>query len=304
MIRQQVRVALLAGGLVAATALTARADDCTPPAKADCAPQYRTVCVNEWVPEKYETTRTVYRTEQKTETYTAYRCETVPETKTRTYQVCKMVPETREETRKVCVTVPTVEERTVMKACYHWVNETKVVRKCVDKGHYECQCVPCEPSCFDHMRGWFRHRGCGDDCCEPCHEVKYKTKKVWVPCPVWEEHTVCCKKRVCEYKPETCKVTVCKHEWREEKVKVTVCKPVMETKTETYTCCVTKHVPYQATRTICVCVPHQEKVNCTRMVCHKVEKQVPCEQCCETSCCKHRYHRCCSRGFHHHDCCD
>src|SRR5262249_48215472 len=58
MIRQQIRVALLAGSLVAATALTARADDPHQPAPAapaanPCAPQFRTVCVKEWVPETY-----------------------------------------------------------------------------------------------------------------------------------------------------------------------------------------------------------------------------------------------------------
>src|SRR5262249_29695965 len=81
MIWQHVRVALLAGGIVAATALTVRADDCCP---APCAPQTRTVCVHEWVPENYTTTRTVYTRECKQENYTAYRCECVPVTKTRT----------------------------------------------------------------------------------------------------------------------------------------------------------------------------------------------------------------------------
>ena len=68
MIRQQMRVALLAGSIVAATALAARAQDAPKPADpapaADpCAPQYRTVCVKEWVPETYTTTRTVYTRE-------------------------------------------------------------------------------------------------------------------------------------------------------------------------------------------------------------------------------------------------
>src|SRR4051794_25123668 len=106
MIWQHVRVALLAGGFVSAAALTARADDCCAP--APCAPQYRTVCVKEWVPENYQTTRTVYSTECKTETYTAYRCETVPETRTRNVTVYKKVPEIQTQTRKVCVCVPTV----------------------------------------------------------------------------------------------------------------------------------------------------------------------------------------------------
>src|SRR5262249_34977583 len=108
MIWQHVRVALLAGGIVAALALTARADDGAPPAPAapaTPAPQYRTVCVNEWVPENYTCTRTVYTKECKQENYTAYRCECVPETRTRTCTTYKMVPEVQTVTRKVCVCV-------------------------------------------------------------------------------------------------------------------------------------------------------------------------------------------------------
>ena len=101
MIRQQLRVALLAGSLVAATALTARAEDPQPAAAAaaagPCAPQYRTVCVKEWVPEKYETTRVTYERVCREEKYTAYRCECVPETRTR--QVCVSVPCVEEWTR-------------------------------------------------------------------------------------------------------------------------------------------------------------------------------------------------------------
>ena len=118
MIRQQIRVALLAGSLVAATALTARAEDPKPApaaAAADaCAPQYRTVCVKEWVPEKYDTTKTVYERVCREEKYTAYRCETAPETKTRQVTVYHKVPKVKEVVRHVCVSVPCVEERTVM----------------------------------------------------------------------------------------------------------------------------------------------------------------------------------------------
>src|SRR5437868_14262323 len=98
---QHVRSALLAGGIVIATGLCARAEDASqpappPPAKADpSAPQLRTVCVHEWVPEKYQTTRTVYHRECKTESYTAYRCEYVPETRTRTCTVYNTVPEVK-----------------------------------------------------------------------------------------------------------------------------------------------------------------------------------------------------------------
>ena len=134
MIRQQIRVALLAGSFVAATALTARADDPPKPAAADpCAPQYRTVCVKEWVPETYQATRIVYDRVSREEKYTAYRCESVPETKTRTCTVYHQVPKVKEVTRHVCVSVPCVEERTVMKA--HWTckPETRVVEIIVGK---------------------------------------------------------------------------------------------------------------------------------------------------------------------------
>jgi len=305
MIWQHVRVALLAGGIVAATALTARADDCCTP----CAPQYRTVCVKEWVPENYQTTRTVYTRECKQETYTAYRCESVPETRTRTCTVYKMVPEVKTVTRQVCVCVPVVEERTVMESHVVCKPETQVVRCCVDKGHYECREVPCGPSFGERF-----HKLCGrhnDCCCEPCNDccVRTKTVRCWVPCPTWEEHTVCCVKRVCESRPVTCKVTVYKREVREEKCQVTCCKCVPETKTETYTVCCTKTVPYQATRTVVCCVPHQETVNCCRMVCRTVEKKVECNtccnSCCETTCCKPYCHKLCSGlGFRHHSCCE
>src|SRR5262249_11280913 len=95
MVWQHVRAALTGCALVAAAALPARADDCcnSAPCGAPCAPQYRTVCVKEWVPEQYQATRTVYKHECRTETYTAYRCESVPETRTRTVTCYKMVPE-------------------------------------------------------------------------------------------------------------------------------------------------------------------------------------------------------------------
>jgi hypothetical protein len=310
MIWQQMRVALLAGSLVAATALTARAEDAPKPAPAapaadPCAPQYRTVCVNEWVPETYQTTRTVYERVCRQEKYTAYRCECVPETKTRAVTVVRHVPEVKEVVRHVTVCVPVVEERTVMKTHWTCVPETRVVRKCVDKGHYECREVPCGPSFFERLgRLCHRHKDCCDDCCEPC-PVRTKTVKVWVPCPVWQERTVTCMKRVCEHIPVKCQVTVNRPQVKEEKCQVTCYKCVPETKMETYTCLVQRAVPYEATRTVVHCVPHKEKVTCTRLVCRTVQKQVPVEAGCETTCCKSRwFHRCGGLSFRHQGCCD
>src|SRR5205807_4292373 len=172
----------------------------------------------EWVPEKYETTRTVYHMEQKQENYTSYRCENVQEERTRTVTVYKTVQEEKEVVHKVCVKVQCVEERTTYKTCVHYVNENKVVRKCVDKGHWECREVPCGPGVLDRVKD-LCHKDCCNDCGHNACETSCRTKKtrVWVPCPVWEEHTVCCKKRVCETKPVTCKVNVCKTQYREEK---------------------------------------------------------------------------------------
>lgn len=287
MFGKKIRVALLTGALAAACALPALAqeekkDDKTkeePKEKIEApkeeakpahpAPALCKVLVNEWVSEAYPCTRTVYRTECRTETYTAHRTECVPQT----------------VVRNVCVSVPCVEQRTVMQPHYTCKPVTEVVRKCVDKGHYECREVPCEPSCFDRMRKWWKGRKC-DDCCEPCCEpVRTKTVKVWVPCPVWEEHCVTKMVRSCEYRPVVVNVTVCKKEMRQE----------------TCTVMVSRCVPYQATRTVQVCVPHTETVTATRMVCRTVEKLVPAADCCAPSCCEPCCTPCCNS--HSRKCC-
>src|SRR6516165_3612298 len=110
MVWQHSRIALLAGAVASVLALSARADDqpkaaapaapaptAAAPAGDPCAPQqFRTICVTEWVPETYQCTRTVYKTEQRQETYTAYKCECVPETRTRVCTVNRMVPEVKQ----------------------------------------------------------------------------------------------------------------------------------------------------------------------------------------------------------------
>src|ERR1700730_6522813 len=111
MVWQCVRIALLAGAFAATAALPARAGDCCAP-----APCTRTVCVTEWVPEQYQTTRTVYKTECRQEAYTAYKCESVPETRTRVCTVYKQVPEVKTVMKTVCESVPVVEERTVLES--------------------------------------------------------------------------------------------------------------------------------------------------------------------------------------------
>jgi hypothetical protein len=322
---RQVRVAGLAGILLAATAVTACAQNPAPVASAPaadcCTPCVRTVCCKEWVPETYQCSRTVYRTETRQETCTAYRCECVPETRTRTCTVYKTVPEVRAITKNVCVCVPVVEERTVMQTCVSYKTETVMKRRCVDHGHYECCEVPCGPTFRERLHKLcHRHKGCCDEC-EPCC-VRTKTVRKWVSCPTWEEYPTTCCRRVCESKPVTCKVCTYRREVRQESCQVTCYKCVPETRTENYTCYVRRSVPYQTTRTVCVCVPHQESYTATRMVCRTVTKQVPVEtccasspcgsSCCEATCCSHRHHhrershRCGGgHSFHHHkSCCD
>jgi len=320
MIWQQVRLALMASVLAAAAALTVRAEEKPKAEKAEkipapagatapapiapvadgCAPQTRTVCVKEWVPEQYQAERTVYKTECRQENYTAYKCECVPETRTRTCTTYKKVQEMQTVCKTVYDCVQCMEERTTMVKHVTCKPVTKTVRKCVDKGHWECREVPCGPSCFEKMKSHFHHKDCCDSCEATCQRTK--TKKVWVPCPVWEEHTVCTTEKVCEYTPQTCKVCVTKKVPRQVTCQVCVSKCVPECHTETYTCNVEKKVPYQATRTVSVCVPVKETYTACRMVCRTVEKQVPvCETSgCETSLCckkKHSWHReknCCT----------
>jgi hypothetical protein len=236
----------------------------------------RTVCVTEWVPENYVTTRTVFRTECVQEKYTAYRTECVPETRTRTCVVNRVVPEVREVVRTVCVVVPAVETRTVCKPVVTCKPVTTVTRKCVDMGHYECREVPCRESFVSRCR---RHR---HDCCEPCPPPT-KTVQVWVPCKVWVEVPCTRMVRTCEMVPTTVQVTVCKMVPKQEVVKVCSYRCVAEQKVETYTVLVTRCVPFEATRTVARCVPVQEQVTCCRMVARTVQKQVPVETCCYTA---------------------
>lgn len=257
---------LLAGVLVTGAASPARADH---DGSHSAAAGHRTVCVKEWVPEQYETTRTTYKTEWKEEKYTAYRTECVPEKRT------------------ITVCVPAVEEREVVESHVVCRPVERVVRKCVDRGHWECREVECKPHLLQRLLGHF-HR---NDCCDPCDPccakpVRTKTEKVWVSKKVWEETKVTVMERVCEKRKVKRKVCVTRHEKREVTVNVSRC------------------VPYEAVRKVAVCVPTVEKVTCTRMVCRTVAKQVPCEPCCETTCAKPRHRLFGFLHGHRRDCCD
>src|SRR5262249_7173303 len=160
--------------VVAAATLQARAGcadgSCGAPAAGEScaapAPAYQTVRVTEWVPQQYTATRTVYRSETRQETYTAYRTEYAQEQRTRTYTVNHMVRECRTEYKPVCVNVPVCEERVCYETRKVWRPVTKMVRKCVDQGHWECQEVECH-SFGDRLGGLFHHNKCCDPC-DPC----------------------------------------------------------------------------------------------------------------------------------------
>jgi hypothetical protein len=300
MVSQSVRIALMVG-TVAAVAAAAPARACDHHASSGCcSPATRTICVTECVPETYQCKRITYKIENRVEKYTAYKCCPTQECRERVCTVYKQVPEWREEVRKVCVKVPVCEERTVMRPHYTYVNETKMVTKCVDRGHWECR------EEYSHWKAFCNgvsglcssHRGCGhgcgdpcaDTCCTPCPPNNCVTRKVWVSCKVQEQCPVNCCRKVCEMRAEVCKVHTCRTEVREEKVKVCCYRCVAEQQTQKYTVCVNKMVAYEATRCCRVCVPCEETVTCTRMVAKTVTREVACTP--STTCCD----PCCDRG--------
>ncbi len=286
MVCQCTRQLFLACLAAASLAVSVRAEEAPAAAAAPCM---RTICERICVPETYTATRTVYDRVCKEEKYTTYRCEYVPQQQTRTCTVYRMVSETKPVTRTVWDCVPTVENRTVMQQRVTCQPCTVTVRKCVDRGHYECCEVPCGPSFSDRLKKCFRKKN--DCCCEPCC-VRTKTVRKWVPCPTIEEHQCTVMKRVCESVPVTCQVTVNKMVARQVTENCTVCRCVPEQKTETCTVMVAKQVPCEATRMVVTCVPRQENYTCTRNVWKTVERQVPVETCCQPSCCD----SCCDSG--------
>jgi hypothetical protein len=278
MFHSHVRAALLTGVVLAAAGLPARACApcaCAPAPVTACAPAYRTVCVTEYVPENYQTTRTVYKAQCVTETYTAYRTECSAEQRVRKVCVNRMVPEVKEEVRTVYTCVPTVETRTVMKPVVTCKPVTTVVRKCVDMGHYEEKCVPAREGCLAKLRKCFHKK----DCCPP-PPPPMKVVKEWVPNKVWVETPVTRMVRSCDYVPTTVQVTVNRVVPQQQTYKVCVNRCVTEVKEETYTVLVPRQVPFQATRTVTRCVPVVETVTLCRMVPRVVQKQVPVTPCC------------------------
>lgn len=292
MVCQPVRIALLLGAFTAVTVSSARADCCAPACTTPCT---RTIRVRECVPETYKVKRTVYRSECKTEVVEGFRCERVPETRERTVCCVKRVPVTKVETRKCCHYVTEYQNRTVMKTCYKTVQETCMKKKCVKRGHWECESV-----CKTNFMGILHNRM--NKCCDPCNpccrepETRTVSRKHWVRCPEYQECPVTVCKKVCVQTPVTCKVAVCRAVWTEQKVNVCTYQCVTEKRVEKYTVCVEKKVPCKITRTVRVCVPHEEEVTCTRMVSRTVCKEVPASNCCNNSCDNGCANTCCNEG--------
>lgn len=307
MVCQPLRLALLIGAITAVAVSPARADfrapGCCEPScgPSTTAPAYRTVTCTEWVRENYTTKRTVYRVECRTETYDTFRCECVPVCKEVVVNVVKRVPVMTEECRKVCHKTWCYEDKVVTKTCYKTVQETCMKKQLVRLGHWECKEVTplfggglfsghgcCKDACST---------GCGDSCGSSCC-TPTRTRKVWVHCPEYRECpvTVCKKVPVCEQ--VTCKVKVCKNEWREEKVKVCKFQCVEEKCVKKVTCYEKRQVACKATRTVRVCVPHEETVTCCKLVPRTVTRQVPCAPACNNACttsCNSCGNECCER---------
>ncbi len=282
-----VRTALLWGVVACAAISSARAGDALPAPAANL----KTITVTEYFEEKFATQRTCYRVECRRVEVDGFRFETVCEPRDRVVTVVRRLPVLTTEIRKVCCNVVCCEDRVVMKRCHEYKHVTKLVKKCVSKGHWECKTV-CHRGLFD---GLLRR------CCDPCDTCcRTRTKKVWVHCPVYVECPVTCCVKVCVEKPVVCKVRVCKKVVKDVPVQVCRYRCVEEKCVQRCYERVCRKVPC---KTVCyqrVCVPCQETVWCTRLVPRTRAVAVA-----ESGCCPPCGHRCHGLRFrHHHGCCD
>jgi len=245
-----------------------------------CGPVYQTMKVTEMVPTTVAETRTVWKNELRTESYTAYKNEMVPEQRTHNVTVNKMVSETVMEPRTSYVSkqVTTMEPRTSYVSKPVTTMETRTVTErvpvmktvTVNETHYTTESVTemksktvhrwvstpvtkeVGPRLCDRFKGFM-------DPCNPCS----------VPCP--RTVTTCKKERVCETVCEP--VTVCK--------KVAHCVPV--TKQVCSYECVTKTIQCPVTTCVKECVTTQCPV--TRCVKECVTTMVPvCKTRCVSEC--------------------
>jgi hypothetical protein len=294
-----VRKLVFAGALLAVVPFAAVAQDAPkagpkvmPPSATGPAPTAApaapaTVKVCKLVPTMVQETRTVMKPVQKTETYTAYRTETVQEKKMVPCTTYKTETYTEMVTKTCCVKVPVYEEKVVMekRKKIEWVTEYR--NKCKVSFTKECKQLGCGNGCGSGCCGDKCGGGCGSGCLNlsiPVYKPHFET--VCVPCqvPKCTYECVPVTKKCCTYKTETkttC-VPVCK----------TRCVPVT-TQKEVVTCkkvC----VPYQATRCVTVCEPCTETVNVCKMVptwvdepvCQNVAPANPCANPCADQTCK------------------
>jgi hypothetical protein len=224
------------------------------------------------VPTMVEETRTVMKPVQKTETYTAYRTETVTEKKIVPVTTYKTETYTEMCTKTVCEKVPVVEEKVVMekRKKIEWVTEYK--QKCHVSFTKECKTIGCGDKCDD---------GChGDKCGKGCFSLSIPVYK-----PHFETKTVACTVPKCTYECVPVTKKCCTYKTEKKVIQVPVCKTRCVPVTENKEVCCTKQVcvPYQATRCVTVCEPCTEKVQVCKMVPTWVEEQVavapaPCGQ--------------------------
>ena len=132
---------------VVSTSSGACATPCAP------APACGTVKKTIMVPTEVEETRTVMKPVTKTETYTAYKYETVQEKKIVDVTTYKKVTETVMEPKTTCVKVPVWEDKCVTETHkkIEWVTECKetcklaFVKECKTIGHGNPCADPCDP---------------------------------------------------------------------------------------------------------------------------------------------------------------
>ena len=260
---------------------------------AGCGPVYQTIRVTEMVPTTVAETRTVYKNELRTESYTAHRNEMVAEQRTHNVTVNKMVSETVMEPRTSYVSkqVTTMEPRTSYVSRPVTTMETRTVTErvpvmktvTVNETHYTTESVTEMKSKTVHHwvstpvtkevgpRLCDRFKGFMDPCSVPCPRTVTTCKKERVCETVCEPVTVCKKvahcvpvtKQVCSYecvsKTIQVPVTTCVKECVTTQVAVTRC--VKE--------CVTSMVPVCKTR----CVSEVVAQTCTVNVCKSVPYQ-------------------------------
>lgn len=198
----------------------------------------------------------------KTETYTAYKYETVQEKKVIDVTTYKTVTETVMEPKTTCVKVPVWEDKCVTETRkkIEWVTECK--ETCKLAFTKECKTIGCGNPCADPC----------DPCAKPGFSLSFNVCKptlvketVQVQVPKCVTETVNVTKKVCTYKTETKTemVPVCK----------TKCVPVVEKKEIVE--CKKVCVPYQATRNVTTCEAVTETVKVCKLVPTVVEEPAP-----------------------------